>query len=475
MMFSSLVFLFAFLPAVLSAYYLSSLSGPRYRNAVLLVFSYVFYFWSSGPILLILAFSTLVDYGLGILIDRSAARKRLGWVSLSIVFNLSLLAYFKYANFFVGELNHARVMLGSTPLAWTDVVLPAGISFFTFHKITYVVDVYRGVRRATLNLVDFALYIALFPQLIAGPIVRYHEISEQIKTRTETLEGFSWGIQRFCWGLVKKVVFANSCGEIADAVFSSPIEQLDTKTAWLGVFAYTLQIYFDFSGYSDMAIGLGLLFGFKLPENFNRPYSAHSITDFWRRWHMTLSHFFRDYVYIPLGGNRRSAVRTSLNLLLVFVLCGLWHGANWTFLVWGAYHGGLLMLERVTGWGRGEAEDYRVGRRLVTLLLVMIGWVFFRAPNLGRAADLLTLMFVPTNQAVSFDLAAVLHGRNLAFLLMAAVVLVLPPNFSAARFLMKERAPLAAAIRLGVLMSVVLYSVALIASGSYNPFIYFRF
>ena len=391
-----------------------------------------------------------------------------------MVFNLSFLAYFKYANFFIAETNLLFSAIGVNKLKWAEVILPIGISFFTFHEITYVVDLYRNKRQAFTSFIDFALYVAMFPQLIAGPIVRFHEISEQIVERRESLDGFFYGTMRFSLGLIKKVIIANQCAEIADAVFSLGNGALDTKTAWLGVFAYTLQIYFDFSAYSDMAIGLGNMFGFQLPENFNRPYSAVSITDFWRRWHITLSRFFRDYVYIPLGGNRRSASRTYLNLIIVFLLCGMWHGANWTFLVWGVYHGVLLIIERTIG-----VRDTEVGfiflRRLMTLLLVMSGWVLFRARDIGHAASYLSAMFWPSVRVVPVDLAFVINPRNIFFLCLAALVFFLPRNFSGSRLLTSVTSPYVGGVRYLILFVMVLYSVALLASGSFNPFIYFQF
>jgi alginate O-acetyltransferase complex protein AlgI len=360
-------------------------------------------------------------------------------------------------------------------VGWTAVILPIGISFFTFHKISYVVDIYRGTRRAFSDFVGFALYVAFFPQLIAGPIVRFHEISEQLRSRTESLDKFYQGVLRFCWGLVKKTLLANPCGEIADAVFAMDAGSLGTQAAWIGISAYTLQIYFDFSGYTDMALGLGLMFGFKLPENFNRPYSAISITDFWRRWHMSLTNFFRDYLYIPLGGNRLGTVRTYFNLILVFVLCGFWHGARWTFLAWGLYHGALLVMERITGLRNVDTNSYRFLRRLVTLFLIIMGWVFFRAKSLRQASAFLAAMFLPVYQPIPYDLLTVLNGRNLFFLSLAALVVFLPRDFSVSKLLAAETTPVLTAMRGGLVMILLLYSISFIASGSFNPFIYFQF
>lgn len=473
MVFVSLVFLFAFLPAVLGVYYF----GRReYRNWVLLAFSWAFYFWGSGKFLLILILSTAVNYGLGLLIDRYKNSKNAGYITaLAVAVNLCTLAYFKYANFFIGEANGALIGMGLTPVRWTYVLLPIGISFFIFHNITYVVDVYRGTKRAFTNFVNFALYIAFFPQLIAGPIVRFHEISDQITGRKETLDAFYHGVIRFSWGVMKKVILANSCAEIADKIFSLAPGMLDTKLAWLGVLSYTLQIYFDFSGYSDMAVGLGLMFGFKLPENFNRPYSAVSITDFWRRWHISLSNFFREYVYIPLGGNRRGDKRTYFNLMTVFVLCGLWHGANWTFLVWGIYHGSLLMIERFVGLREPDTAAYTAAKRTLTLLLVVVGWVFFRAANLGQAFDFLWAMFIPVNHIIPWEIMLALNNRNLIFFFLASLVVFAPRNWQGYKLMYTEKGGIISVLQTGALMVVLFYSISLVTSGSYNPFIYFKF
>jgi len=472
MPFSSLIFLFAFLPAVLAMYYLPP---HRYRNAILLVFSYFFYLWGSGEFLLLLVLATLINYALGLLIERCESKTAKGWVVAAIILNLALLGYFKYANFFVGEVNRGLVVLGVPTFAWTQTVLPLGISFFTFHNIIYILDVYRGTVRANVNLVDFALYEAMFPNIIAGPIVRFSEIVRQLRGRVERLDDFYQGGLRFCWGLAKKVVIATYCAEIADAVFGLGKSALDTKTAWLGALAYSFQIYFDFSGYCDMAIGLGLMFGFQLPENFNRPYSAVSVTDFWRRWHMTLSRFFRDYLYIPLGGNRKGTERTYLNLIIVFVLCGLWHGPNWTFVLWGAYHGTLLIGERAMGLREVETAAPLSVRRFVTFLLVTVGWVFFRATDVDHACRILVSMFWPSNQTVPIELGLVLNPRNLFFLALAASVVVLPRDFSAPRFLFFQARLAGRAAVAVITVLLLLYSVILMTSNSLRPDLYAEF
>ena len=475
MVFSSAIFLFGFLPAAIVVYYVPRLLlQKRAGNAILLVFSYIFYLYGAAGFLLILLVSTVADYVIGLLIDRNARRKDL-WLSVSLVINIGLLVYFKYANFFVGEVNRALVSFGFLPFRWTEVLLPIGISFFTFQKLSYVIDVYRGKSRALLSIVDFALYVANFARLIAGPIVRFSYISDQLRGRKESWDFFFRGIVRFCWGLAKKVMIANSCGQIADIIFGPNLGLLDTKSAWLGSIAYTLQIYFDFSAYSDMAIGLGLMFGFTFPENFNRPYSAVSITDFWRRWHITLSRWFRDYLYIPLGGNRRGTARTCGNMAAVFVLCGLWHGANWTFVFWGVYHGVFLILERITGIRDVPPEKYRTVRRATTLLIVTLGWVLFRSEDVSQAVGFLGVMFTATDLPISYELSLALNYRNVLFMLAALTVFFMPRQFSPIRTLISRSDPIS--LTAGAVMILLLfpYCVALIVGGSNSPFIYYRF
>ena len=475
MVFSSTIFLFGFLPAVIICYYAQQLlPAQKLRNATLLFFSYLFYLYGAAGFLLILILSTLADYMFGRLIEHKARWKRL-WLSFSLLLNLGLLAYFKYANFFVAEFNSILLELKFFPIEWNSVILPIGISFFTFQKISYIIDIYRKKSRALENVIDFALYIAMFPQLIAGPIVRFSTIRRQLKERRESWDNFYNGVLRFCWGLAKKVMIANSCGQITDVIFGLNPELLDTKVAWLGAITYTLQIYFDFSAYSDMAIGLGMMFGFAFPENFKRPYSAVSITDFWRRWHITLSRWFRDYLYIPLGGNRRGTTRTCLNMTIVCVLCGLWHGANWTFLFWGIYHGFFLVFERITGLRDLSEQSYKMMRRLLTILIVIVGWVLFRSQDISQAIRFLESMFTLTDWPISYELSRALNHRNVLFLLTALPVFFLPGNFSMLKLLMNKNDPMP--VLAGVLMILLLlpYCAALIVGGASSPFIYYRF
>ncbi|HYA88734.1 MAG TPA: MBOAT family protein [Nitrospirota bacterium] len=445
------------------------------KNAVLTIFSLIFYAWGGAEFIFLLILSTFSDYVIALLIMRSSGGRKRLYVASSIAINLGLLCYFKYANFLILLLDSFISGVGISQVAASSIALPIGISFFTFHRLSYIIDVYRGTRRAFINVLDFFLYVTMFPQLIAGPIVRFHEISDQIKSRTESIHLLYEGVLYFCWGLIKKTVFANSCGEIADAIFNLSPDALDTKTAWLGVSAYTIQIYFDFSAYSDMAIGLAMIFGFRLPENFNRPYSAISLTDFWRRWHMTLTRWFRDYLYIPLGGNKKGALRTYLNLMIVFILCGLWHGAYLPFLIWGLYHGGFLIIERFTGLRNLSTERYILSRRVITLLIVMVGWVIFRSNSFSQLSSFISAMFLPKNLPLPFHLIPIINSRNIFFFLLASIVFILPTNLSVTRYLLQNDKPLVILARLALITVGVPYSIALIASGSYNPFIYFRF
>lgn len=474
MVFSSTEFLFFFLPIAFAAYYLVP---KRLKNLVLLVVSLVFYSWGGGKFLFILFISIAVDYGLGFLADYGHRVGSAGWrrlaVAASVSVNLALLAYFKYANFFVAEFNSAAETLGLGPIRLASVALPIGISFFTFQSMSYTIDVARGAAKHLRNPIDFAMFVALFPQLIAGPIVRFHEISQQIIDRVTTRDDLAHGAIRFSHGLVKKVIVADSVAVLADAAFSARPGHLTAAEAWIGLLAYTIQIYFDFSGYSDMAIGLGKMFGFTFPENFNRPYSALSITDFWRRWHITLSNWFRDYLYLPLGGSRRGAARTYANLVFVFLVTGLWHGANWTFIVWGAYHGILLILERVTGQrAMDDRASFRFVRRIYTFGAVMVGWALFRAPNLADGIAFVKAL-VPRG---GFGGLEILDPSSLSLFVLALSLLVVlaPSSFSGARLVGGVGRPSGAA-RFALLGIALPYAAVLIIAGSFSPFLYFQF
>jgi alginate O-acetyltransferase complex protein AlgI len=473
MVFSSVAFLFFFLPLVLGAYHLS----PRpIRNTILLAGSLVFYTWGAGPFVLALLASIAFNYVVGQRVERAvdAGDRRTARIALAIgvVANVALLGYFKYANFAVDSWNGLLDTLGLPALPWSSVLLPIGISFFTFHSLSYLIDIYRGVARHLVKPVDFALYIAFFPQLVAGPIVRFHEIRDQLERRRETGAAFAAGVYRFSLGLGKKVLIADTVAPVADAIFATPAGQLSTGVATLGVVAYAVQLYFDFSGYSDMALGLALMFGIRLPENFARPYASRSITEFWRRWHMSLSRWFRDYLYIPLGGNRGSSFATYRNLVLVFLVTGLWHGANWTFVLWGAYHGVLLLIERATGHGRDRRPG--VPWQAVTVVLVLLGWILFRSPSVGYAAQYLA-SFLRPGLSLPPEVALVVDPLALLALAFGAASVLIPESWVTGVRLEDPRPAIQRALRIGMVGIVLPAALVFVLSSTFSPFLYFQF
>jgi len=483
MVFSSASFLFYFLPLVLLLYFVAARTIAL-RNLVLLAASLGFYAWGEGRFVLVMLASILANYFFGLWVSKahetSSAKLQIG---LAIAANIALLVYFKYTNFFVDNLNHYLPSMGLSPIAIDRVHLPIGVSFFTFHCISYLMDIYRKQTPPNRSLRELALYISLFPQLVAGPIIRYKDIAGQLTKRAVNVERFSYGVNRFVAGLGKKVLLANTLGIPADKIFSVPLTELTAPVAWFGVLCYTLQIYFDFSGYSDMAIGLGHMFGFKFMENFNYPYISRSIREFWRRWHISLSTWFRDYLYIPLGGNRRGFARVTFNLVLVFFLCGLWHGASWTFIIWGLYHGFFLGVER-TRFGKWLDSAWRPVSHLYALLVFTVGWTFFRAQNLGQAMAFLKAMAGrasgdPTQWHVSVYL-----NPKLETIFVIALIAMTPvvPFVNQWRQKRLERAPslvlgpgVDALVGLVAMPLILLLSCMSLASSSYNPFIYFQF
>ncbi|MCP4745914.1 MAG: MBOAT family protein [Desulfobacteraceae bacterium] len=419
-------------------------------------------------------FSTTVDYILGLAITRYRRYARL-WVAASVAVNLGLLVYFKYADFLLTGLNPVLSFLGLNHILWSNTVLPIGISFFTFQKLSYILDIYRRHAKSANNFIDFSLYVSMFPQLIAGPIVRFKDICNQLNHRSNSWEEFHSGILRLCWGLSKKVLLADACGQIADAVFALDPAMLDTKTAWLGALAYTFQIYFDFSAYSDMAIGLARMFGFELPENFKRPYSAVCLTDFWRRWHISLGAWFRDYVYFPLGGNKKKPLRTYANLFIVFCLCGLWHGANWTFLAWGLYHGFFLMIERITDLRNLLRVKYSWISRMITFLIVVFGWVLFRADSLTDAAAFIKVMIIPGHLPMPYELYKAMHPRNLTFFLLGCIFVTGAGLLPTGEQIIRTHGRRKQAFSAIMIFIVLPYCAAFVLQGTDQPFIYFRF
>ena len=477
MVFSSLIFLFGFLPAFLTLYFLTPV---RYRNVTALIGSYFFYAWGAPRFAFVLLASSVFDYSLSIGMERIPSRKR-ALLAVGLTFNIALLAYFKYANFFAAEFSRVLEAFGAESPHWTRIALPIGISFFTFQKISYLVDVYRGKTARAGTFIDYALYVALFPQLIAGPIVRYHDIARQLRHRVHTSEGFVEGAWRFCRGLGKKVLIANQVGLVADVMFRPGGGELTVGYAWIGVFAYAMQIYFDFSGYSDMAIGLGRMMGFKFLENFNMPYIARSFTDFWQRWHISLSRFMKEYLYIPLGGNRGSRWGMYMNLWIVFLISGIWHGADWTFLVWGIWHGFFLVLDKMF-WLNVAGRISKYITVPLTFLFVLIGWVFFRAESISGALSYIGRMFSfhQINDIVPPVLWIEFMDNRTLVMLIAAMLLSFLPLFGSLhkifdRFSEGGRSIGMMGAVFGASLALLVLSAMSLANSSFNPFIYYRF
>jgi alginate O-acetyltransferase complex protein AlgI len=442
------------------------------------VASLVFYSFGGKAFVLALLAVMAVNFASGLAIDaeRRSERSRKALLVATVAFDLGILAVWKYAGFATHQVKALADVLGAPSVPVVQLALPIGISFFTVHLISYVVDVHRHSRHAQRSPLRFVTYIAMFPQLVAGPIVRYHEIADQLGTlQKNRFDDFADGFPRFALGLTKKVVVADTISPVANAVFALDGGSLTTPAAWLGVLAYTLQIYFDFSGYSDMAIGLGRMIGFHLPENFARPYSSVSVTDFWRRRHMSLSRWYRDYLDIPLGGNRGSTAATYRNLFVVFVATGFWHGAAWTFLVWGLYHGCLLAFERATGLARVADDVAVVPRRVVTFLLVVVGWVFFRAPSMSAAGDVLKAMVVAIWGPLPEEVISVLTHQRLLTLVLAMAVVLLPRDFVMGKLVEEGRSKVAGGLRLAYAGLGAPYAAVLVAAGTFSPFLYFQF
>ena len=472
MVFSSLVFLFVFLPIVLVLYYLS---GKKYRNYLLLLASLFFYAWGEPTYVVIMLVSIGANYLCGLLVDEKRADKvRVAGVVISVIFNICMLGVFKYSGFFVKNINTAF----NTSLPVPEIALPLGISFFTFQAMSYVVDVYRKDAKVQKNIFDLSLYISLFPQLVAGPIVRYQTVANQIEEREHNIIKFGDGVRRFIIGLGKKVLLSNSLGMLADSVFGMQTYQLTIVSTWLGILAYSLQIFFDFSGYSDMAIGLGKMFGFEFLENFNYPYISQSASEFWRRWHISLGSWFRDYVYFPLGGSRRGNVRTYINLFIVWFLTGFWHGASWTFIAWGLYFGLLIGMEK-SYLGKLLNKVPRFVRHIYLLLVVMIGWVFFRADSFSYSIEFIkNMFFMGTN--VIFDGVAASYINDYWFVLVLSMIFCMPIVDWFRRKIEVANDKILESNISYVLNSVVYTGILLIVifklvNSTYNPFLYFRF
>ncbi|HEX8168852.1 MAG TPA: MBOAT family O-acyltransferase [Beijerinckiaceae bacterium] len=472
MVFSSVTFLFYFLPLFLLAFH-----AARRSKTVVAAFSIVFYAWGEPAFVVLLFGSILMNYWLGLRIGEAGERgEARPWLVLGVVLNLIPLALFKYGVFVLETLVAVAGLAPKYPVKYA-LALPLGISFFTFHALSYLIDVYRRDVRPERSLRDMILYIAMFPQLVAGPLVRYKTIASELHRPNVSLPRTADGIRLFVIGLAQKVLIANTVSVSADAVFALPQDQLSTLVAWVGIVCYTVQIYFDFAGYSNMAIGLALMIGFTFPVNFNYPYAAQSMTDFWRRWHISLSSWFRDYVYIPLGGNRLSAVRTYVNLAVVFLLCGIWHGAAWTFVLWGLAHGLLLVLERL-GLGSVIARWPVPLRHAYVMLLVMATWVLFRADGVAQAFAYLGAMAGGAEAPFAPPLQRFL-GFDVLLALAAAAVGAGPWGARLGRRALEGLSgawrALGSAAELGTLATLFALVAMSLAGGAYNPFIYFRF
>jgi alginate O-acetyltransferase complex protein AlgI len=483
MIFSSVTFLFLFLPLVLAGTFIAA---KQYRNHVLFAASLLFYLWGEGGYILLLLSSILASFFIGKWIEQSTSSRQKLLLGLGIAVNLLPLFVFKYFHFTLTALGPIFTFAGSLSLQTSSIHLPAGISFFTFQAISYLIDVYRKVAPAEQRLLNCGLYIAMFPQLIAGPIVRYHDIARQLIRRTVTLNGFATGAERFVFGLAKKVLLADPLGVQADHIFGLSTPELSTGMAWLGAVCFSLQIYYDFSGYSDMAIGLGRMFGFNLPENFRYPYISRSMREFWRRWHISLSTWLRDYLYIPLGGSRKGSGRTLANLLIVFLLCGLWHGANWTFVLWGLWHGIFLVLERIIPVHRKSWYQQGLGW-LYTTLAVLIGWVIFRSPSLVDARQFIQIMFGGQAAGPGIPQAPLVVDSLFMAELTCGILLAIPmyPLLREAitNLVQKVQGRSTALVtvttvslgRIALFGALLYFTLITIAARAYHPFLYFQF
>ena len=471
MLFSTTTFILIFLPIVIFIYYGLLRKTKMAKNVFLLLASIIFYAWGEPYFVIIMLLSIIVNWLLGLLINKYRNEKIKSKIIIitMLIFNLGILGIFKYLGFIMENINN----LFNIHMPVPNIMLPIGISFFTFQAISYVIDVYKNNAKVQKNLLNMGLYISFFPQLIAGPIVRYKTIAEQIENRKESFEKFSEGVKRFIKGLAKKVLLSNSLAIVADLTFKMVPSEISVVLAWLGIISYTLQIYFDFSGYSDMAIGLAKMFGFELEENFNYPYISKSITEFWRRWHISLGTWFRDYVYIPLGGNRVGKKRLILNIFIVWFLTGLWHGANWTFIVWGIFYFILLIIEKFTKFDKNKSENIIVNimKHLYTISFVMIGWVIFRSDNLAQALNYIKCMFGILGNSLC-DNQAILYLKEYGFYIILGIIFTIPLK---EKLILKSTNFMIKLIKILIFISIFIISMSYIIKGTYNPFIYFNF
>ena len=470
MVFSSPTFLLMFLPLVLLLYFLVP---KNFKNLILSLASLYFYAFGEKFLVILIFLSTLINYYAALLVEKRNDNRGL---ILAIVFNFASLFFFKYINFSFDNFNNFLNIFNIDSSFLRDfpkIALPIGISFYTFQTMSYVVDVHRKDVKASKNFINFLAYVTMFPQLVAGPIVRYIDIEKQLRERTHTVDKFNLGLERFILGLSKKMIIANTFALVADKIFATNTVDLSTSLAWIGIISYSFQIYYDFSGYSDMAIGLGKMFGFDFLENFNYPYISNSIKEFWRRWHISLSTWFRDYLYIPLGGNRKGKYGTYKNLFIVFFITGLWHGASWNFIVWGLFHGAFLIIERL-GFERVLLKLWKPFQHIYTLLIVIIGWVFFRSENLTYALAYLNKMFIPsTGNPEVCNPIYYFNINNEFYIALLIAILFSMPIFIRIDNLFKTKTLVF--VRPLFMFTLLFFCVIYVAASAYNPFIYFKF
>jgi len=470
MVFSSQIFIFAFLPIILLIYH--SLGKP-FRNYILLLTSLVFYAWTGVNFLALLILFIVINYICGILIDNYKSKNKnnlsKSFLFLGVILNLLILFYYKYFDFSAATLNS----IFNTSITLRNIALPVGLSFITFQGISYLVDIYRQDAKVNKNIFSVALYLSFFPKLVSGPIIKYKDIDSQLKERTVKLSQFSYGIDRFIFGLSKKVIISDILGGFSDNIFTLAKTGIDKPTAWIGIICYTLQIYFDFSGYSDMAIGLANMFGFKFMENFNYPYISKSITEFWRRWHISLSPWFKEYLYIPLGGNRKGLMRTYINIFIVFLCTGIWHGASFNFIFWGLWHGLFMIIERIVRKKQWYIKIPNFIKISFTILIVMIGWVLFRANGLLDATNYLSIMFGLKNfEFISFDYR---YFLNIKLIVWIIVGIILSTPFISNKIEKYENNKGFQLMKIGIIGILFIISIVFIVNSTYSPFIYFQF
>ena len=464
MIFSSIIFIFTFLPIVLAIYYISP---KKFRNFVLLIASLVFYAWGEPVYIFLMIFTTIFNYLMALWINVRKGKKKRIFLIVTVIVNLLILGYFKYYGFLIEIINS----IFHVSIKYTQLALPIGISFYTFQTLSYVVDVYLKKVKVQKNLIDFGTYVTMFPQLVAGPIVKYSDIEKQLKNRKESFDNFGIGVEKFIIGLGKKVLLANNIGMLWNTIQAQNLENISVLTAWLGAIAYTMQIYFDFSGYSDMAVGLGRMFGFKFIRNFKYPYISKSVTEFWRRWHISLSSWFKEYVYIPLGGNRKGVLKQCRNLLIVWTLTGLWHGASYNFVAWGLYYGVLLIFEKFI-FERVLNKLPVLIKKIYTMIIVIVGWVLFAAPNLSWAVKYIKILFfIGKNKFIDGNFKYYLN--NNLILLIILIFASRPSLKNIFNSIKKSRGGYAISIILQCALFILV--IAYLLNASYNPFLYFRF